>query len=196
MSRTRTYLALATGIYLIVVVLANYLTEQYGMVWVAPELEVLAGTYAAGAALVARDFVQQAATRRWGRAWGALFSVAVVLAAGALTWVLVDPALAVASTVAFLGAELIDLAIFTGVRDRLGFTPAVILSSLIAAPIDTVLFLQLAGFPVTWESILGQFIGKFVWATLVPVAVLYVINARRDRPPATLYDAIRRDLGQ
>ena len=40
------------------------------------------------------------------------------------------------------------------------------------AVVDTLLFLALAGFPVTVVSVSGQLVGKVAWATLLPVLVV------------------------
>jgi hypothetical protein len=54
---------------------------------------------------------------------------------------------------------------------------AVLVSNVVAAPIDTVLFLALAGFGVTVAAVVGQFLAKVVWATLIPLTV-YLIGRR------------------
>jgi uncharacterized PurR-regulated membrane protein YhhQ (DUF165 family) len=37
-------------------------------------------------------------------------------------------------------------------------------SSVVSAPVDTVLFLHIAGFGVTWQAVLGQFLVKTAMA--------------------------------
>ena len=161
-------LAVSFSAHVAAVIGANYLTAHFGLVSVGFGLLVTAGTFAAGFALLARDFVQ-----RYG---GIPWALAGVLVGGAVSWFTATPMLAVASTVAFLGAELVDLAVFTPLRRR-GFFVAALSSNVVSAPIDTVLFLAIAGFPITWQAITGQFIGKVVWATLIPLA-LYVVARR------------------
>ena len=151
------------------IVAANYLTATFGLVPIGFGLLVTAGTFAAGFALIARDWVQTTSGRGW--------AVLAVVVGAALSYVLSTPALAVASGVAFLVSELIDLGVFTRLRTR--FLPAAVLvSSIVAAPVDTVLFLWLAGFPLTWPAVLGQFLVKTALAGIV-AAVL----AARDREP-------------
>lgn len=158
-------LAISLAVYIAVIVAANVMTTRMGLVGVGFGLLVPAGTFAAGFALLARDFVQ----RHGGIPW-----VFAGIAAGAvLSYLMADPFIATASTVAFVGAELVDLAVFTPARLKVGFVGAALASNIVATPVDTVLFLWLAGFPLTWEAIAGQFIGKVVWATAVPL-VLYV----------------------
>lgn len=167
---TRGVLALAA--YIAAIVAANWLTTRYGLVTVAPGLVTTAGTFAAGAAMLLRDVVQDTA----GRAW-VLAGIAI---GAALTWV-TSPALAVASATAFLIAECADMVVYTPLRDR-GWARAVLASNTVGAIVDTLLFLALAGFPVTATTVGGQLVGKLAWATLLPVlAVLTVRQVRRGR---------------
>jgi uncharacterized PurR-regulated membrane protein YhhQ (DUF165 family) len=161
----------ATAIYIAAIVTANIMTEHLGLVPVGFGLLVTAGTFAAGFALLARDFVHEA---------GGLRLVLAAIAIGAaLSWFMATPALAIASTVAFTAAELVDLLVFTPLR-RHGFARAALASNAVSAPVDTVVFLALAGFPLTWPAVLGQLVGKLLWATLVPLA-LYVGGRRAVR---------------
>lgn len=162
MNRRHITTTAAVAAYVIAVVAANWTTSRYGMVTVLPGLATTAGTYAAGAALLARDAVQDAAGR-----WGVLAAIA---AGGALT-ALTSPALAVASTVAFLIAETADMAVYTPLRNR-GWARAVLASNVVGAILDTLTFLWLASFPVAAQSVGGQLAGKLLWATLLPVALV------------------------
>lgn len=159
---------MAFGLYVAAIVAANYLTAHCGLVPAGFGMLVTAGTFAAGFALLARDFVQCAG--------GIRLSLIAVTVGGLLSWWLASPALAVASTVAFVAAELVDLFVFTPLRRR-NFAVAAVVSNVVAAPIDTVLFLHLAGFGVTAEAVAGQFVAKVVWATVIPL-VLYMAGRR------------------
>jgi hypothetical protein len=163
-------LGLSLAGYVLSIILANMLTAQFGLVPAGFGLVVTAGTYAAGFALLFRDFVQ-----RYGRIRWALAAIAV---GGILSALLASPAIALASTVAFLVAELVDLGVFTPLRRRVGFARAVIYSNLVSAPVDTVIFLWLAGFPVTWPAVLGQFLVKMVWATIIPLCIYTTVRHR------------------
>ncbi|MFF3398273.1 VUT family protein [Streptomyces sp. NPDC002659] len=156
---------------------ANVLTARYGLVPVAPGLVTTAGTFAAGAALLLRDVVQDTL----GRA-----AVLCGIAAGAALTFATSPALAVASAVAFLAAEVADMAVYTPLRDR-GWARAVLASNVVGAVVDTLLFLLLAGFPLTAASVGGQLVGKLAWATALPVAaVLTFRQVRRVVPRHSL----------
>jgi hypothetical protein len=86
-------------------------------------------------------------------------------------------------SILFRIAECAEMAVYTPLRDR-GWARAVLASNTIGAVVDTLLFLTLAGFPVTTATVGGQLVGKLAWATLLPVAaVLAVRRARRGRVP-------------
>ena len=145
---------------------ANGLTSAYGLVPVGFGLTATAGTVAAGWTLFARDWVHDAAGRR---------AVLTCIAAGAvLSAVLAGPALAVASAAAFTLSELADLLVYQPLRRR-GFLRAVLASNTVGAPLDTIVFLTLAGFPV-WSALPGQLWVK-AWATLIPVAAVLAARA-------------------
>ena len=131
-----------------------------------------AGTYAAGAALLARDFVHRFGGRRW--------SLGAIGAAAVLSWFMSTPGIAIASVAAFLIAELVDLAVFIAVRRR-GFIRAAFTSNIVAAPLDTFVFLSIAGFPLTVDTMLGQMVGKLLWATTLPLAIYALVRWLHER---------------
>lgn len=149
---------LLTAAYIGVIVAANWMTATFGLVPIGFGLAVTAGTFAAGAALIVRDLLQLEVGRLW-----MLGAIAAGAAVSAFTS---TPALALASGVAFAVAELVDWAVFTPLRRRT-LAGAVVVSSLVAAPVDTVLFLELAGFVVTWQAVAGQVIVKTALALIV-----------------------------
>lgn len=143
--------------FLLCIVAANYTTAHVGLVTLPLGLTVTAGTFFAGAALITRDMLQQATGSG---------TVLIAIAVGAvLSAITASPALAVASGVAFAISELVDWAVFTPLAQR-NVISAVIMSSIVAAPVDTVLFLWLAGFPVTLSTVAGQFVIKTLLAVL------------------------------
>lgn len=129
---------------------ANALTSNFGMIPAGFGLTTTAGTPAAGATFVLRDLVHE----HKGRLWSAgLIGFAAVVTA------FVAPSLALASAATFLAAELLDLGVYEKLRKR-GYMKAVVGSSLVGALLDSWLFLVLAGFPVTWAAVAGQFLVK------------------------------------
>lgn len=156
----------AASAYVAAVYAANWLISTYGFVGVLFGLFGLvapAGVYAAGACLTLRNVVQD----RLGRV--AVFTA--IVAGAALSWVWSSHHLAVASGVTFLVAEMCDMAVYTPLRSRGGWARAVLSGNLVGALIDSLLFLYLAGF-LTWGNFLGQVVGKYLWATIVPVVAV------------------------
>lgn len=172
----RLALAVAVASYASAVLLANWLSTHYGMTQVGFGLTASAGTYAAGAALLSRDYVQ-----RLGGPWFALGAVAAGCVA---SYLLADHFIALASAAAFLLGELLDLGVFSWALRRLTADQATFVSNVVSAPVDSVLFLWLAPAPVfmvTGDAVLGQSVGKLAWATLVPLALLMLAAQRRGR---------------
>jgi uncharacterized PurR-regulated membrane protein YhhQ (DUF165 family) len=166
--------AYALTVYVGAIVAANVLTSHFGLVPVGFGLMVPAGTYAAGFALLARDFLQRAGGVRW-----VFVGIAI---GGLLSWWMASPGLALASVAAFTVAELADLAIYTPTAARRGFVTGALASNTVAAPIDTWVFLTIAGFPLTWQTFVGQLIAKLLWATVVPLIVWVTARALLREP--------------
>jgi len=146
------------------VVAANALTDRFGLVPVGFGLLVTAGTFTAGVALVARDYVHE---------YGGLRAVlATVAAAGVVSWLIADPRIALASTVALVVSELADTMVYAPLRSR-RWRMAVLASSAVGALADTALFLSLAfGLSaLTGQAIGGQLLVK-VGLVAVPVALV------------------------
>lgn len=158
------------AVYMGAIVAANWMTATYGLVPIGFGLKVTAGTFAAGAVLLVRDRLQIVANRWW--------VLGAILGGALLSAVTSTPAIAVASGVAFIVSEMVDWAVFTPLRGR-SLPLAVVVSSVVAAPVDTVLFLYLAGFGVTWQAVLGQFLVKTAMA--LATAALIVAWERRRR---------------
>jgi uncharacterized PurR-regulated membrane protein YhhQ (DUF165 family) len=161
--------ALAFVGYIGSIVIANWMTATFGLVGIGFGLAVTAGTFAAGAALILRDAVQVNAGK-----WAVL---AAIIAGCAVSYFVSDPFIAYASAVAFLVGELVDWAVFTPMRGR-SLPWAVLISSVVSAPVDTVLFLYISGFGVTWQAVLGQFIVKTALAGVVAAWLAWKARAR------------------
>jgi hypothetical protein len=167
------YGVVALTAYTLAIVAANWLTTEYGLVPVGFGLVTTAGTFAAGAALLLRDLVQDTLGRGW--------VIAGIGAGGLLTWA-TSPALAVASATAFLVAECADMAVYTPLRAG-GWARAVLASNAVGAVVDTLVFLWLAGFPITSAVVGGQLVGKLAWATVLPVAAVLAFRVGRRAIP-------------
>lgn len=160
MNNTR-YGVWALTLYVAAVVLANVLTARLGLVPMGFGLVATAGTYAIGGAYLFRDLIQ-----RWlGRAW-----IWVAMLTGAvLSYWLSTPHLAVASGVTFLCAETLAFAVFSPLQRR-GLLRAVFAANAVGVVADTLIFLWLAGFPLTAQVVEGQLLGK--WYVTVGVIAL------------------------
>lgn len=166
MTRTGLLAALTAVTYVGSVLLANVLTERYGLIPVGFGLVATAGTYAAGATLLARNIAQDFV--------GRLLILALMLTGCGLSWWLASPHLATASAISFLLSESTDMGIYSPLRRR-GWSRAVLAASLAGAFVDTLAFLWIAGFPVTRASVEGQMFVKFGVSAVV---VLLAASAR------------------
>lgn len=121
-----------------VVILANWTTAQLGIVhWFG--LTTTAGTWFAGFGFVARDALQETGGWRW---------VVAAIATGAAVSAVFSPRIALASAVAFALSECADWAVYSPLR-RHGRTRAALASNVVGAVVDTVVFLTVAGFPLS-----------------------------------------------
>jgi len=151
--------------YLLCIVAANWATEHYGMVSVGFGLTATAGTWFAGLSFSARDGVQRTSGRWW--------VIAAIVIGAAISW-FVAPSFALASGIAFLVSEAVDMAIYTPLYRRRPYA-AVITSNTVGATLDAWLFLWIAfGSIRFWE---GNVVGK-LW-TVLPVLALMWLWRRR-----------------
>lgn len=151
------------------VLAANWAIERFGFVPVGLGLEAPAGVYLAGATFTLRDLTQDALGRRW---------VLVAIAVGAALSAAVSPGLALASGVAFGLSELVDLAVYTPLRER-GLLRAVAASNAVGLVADSALFLWLAFGSL--DLLGGHVLGK-VWMTVLAVALLAAVRPLRAVP--------------
>lgn len=152
---------------------ANWTTSYLGDVPAGFGLMVTAGTYAAGLALGLRDALHDTGGVQW--------VLGAIVAGAALSLLLGDGWIALASAAAFAVAELLDLAVYAPLRAR-GWRRAVIASNVVGAVVDTFVFLLIAGFPLSAELVGGQLLVKAVWVTAGFLLVAEMV--RRGRPHA------------
>ena len=156
---------------------ANWLASNVGMcvpngpclIGVAPGLMTASGVLMIGIALVLRDLVQ--------RRLGVVVAAVAVFAGAAISAMLAPPALVIASTIAFLVSEYVDLAVYTSLARHL-FVAAVLASSLIGLVIDSILFLWLAYGSL--EFLAGQIVGKMLMIVVSMPFVMW-LNSRDER---------------
>jgi len=155
----------AAALYLGSVVAANWLTVHVGFVPVGLGQDATAGTLAIGAALVVRDVLQDAA--------GRLGVAGLILTAGGLSFLVADRPVAVASLVAFLLSESLDMAVYTPLRRRGRFgsrwwQAAVLTGAVAGSLVDSIAFLTLAfGHHAVLPALPGQLLGKAETALVV-----------------------------
>ncbi|UVF61161.1 membrane protein [Arthrobacter phage Aoka] len=147
---------------------ANVVTTHLGMVPVGFGLVATAGTYFAGLTFILRDALQDTAGKRW--------TIAVIALGAALSFLVADPFIALASAAAFGLAELADLAIYTPLRKH-GYLRAAIASNIAGAFVDTAVFLWIAGFPIA-AAMPGQMVGKLL-VTALAVSAVVLVRAKR-----------------
>jgi len=136
---------------------------------VAPGVMAPSGVLMIGLALVLRDLVQ----RRLGVNW----ALGAIFAGAALSAYIAPPALVIASTVAFLLSELVDMGIYTPLQKR-GLVLAVAASSVVGLLVDSVIFLWLAFGSLEYLS--GQVIGK-AWMVLLALPIVALLRRRDAR---------------
>jgi len=168
------------------VALANVTTSHWGLVPAGLGPLVLAvpfGTYFAGLTFGIRDGLQDCGGMKW--------TLPAIAAGAVLSFALADFQVALASCVAFVVAELVDLFVYTPLRDW-GWRRAVVVSNAVGAVVDTLLFLWLAGFldglgaKAAASAIGGQLLVKAVLTTAAYVAAREAWLRWRGRRSAVL----------
>jgi queuosine precursor transporter len=154
------------------VLAANWAVATFGLVSIGFGLVAPAGTYFAGVALALRDGVQESA--------GVWWAAAAIVVGSALSYVVAGPALAVASAAAFLLSEMLDLAVYTPLR-QWSWVVAVIASGVLGAAVDTWAFLTLAGFPVSGGTFAAQLVAKAVYVMPVGLVLVWAVRRWSDR---------------
>ena len=123
-----------TALYIGSIVLVNWMFTS-----IAPWPTALGDLYLAnvvvGFVFVLRDYAQ----REIGHS-----VLAATAVGGVLTWFMVDPAIAIASITAFMLSEMADWGVYSFLRRPL--SQRILISSLIAVPLDTLAFQYLAGY--------------------------------------------------
>jgi len=164
----------ASAAFVATVYFANWLVNRYGPIRVWPtDLLAPAGVYVVGLAFLLRDTIQRLA--------GQWLALALIAVGTGLTFLFVDHRLAGASAAAFAVSEVLGLAIFLTLGGNVGgpviLGGAVVAASLVAAAIDSVLFLWIAFGNLAFFE--GQFIAKIM---VVALAIPFVFFARRTFP--------------
>lgn len=164
---------LFVALYLASIIVAAWAVVHIGVVPVGLGLMAPAAAYVVGVTMVLRDLAQDQLGPRW------VFAAMVV--ATALS-ALVSPAVALASALAFIASETLDMLVYTPIRRRGKIITAVLASNAVAIVADSTIFLQVAFGDLSFFW--GQTWAKAVSTALV-AALLTLIYARRtDKRPA------------
>lgn len=170
-----------TAAFAATIPLANWLIGNVGTVCVPQGpcllpvgfgLTAPSGVLVIGASLVLRDMVHEA-----GGAKAALLAIGI---GGLLSVLFAAPELLLASVLAFILAELADLAIYAPLRKRRLWL-AVLLSGLAGSVVDSAIFLWIAF--GSFDYIAGQTVGK-MWMTLAALPLLLAYRKNWERNSA------------
>jgi uncharacterized PurR-regulated membrane protein YhhQ (DUF165 family) len=172
--------------------LANWLITHWGTVqfgdgpWLIPvwpaaltesgsTIYAPSGVLAIGVAFTLRDLVQ--------RRLGVRAAVLAILIGAALS-ALLDTSLALASGLAFLASETLDLMVYTPLQRR-NLIAAFVGSNIVGLVVDSIIFLYIAFDSL--ELLKGQVIGK-AWMTLVAIPLVYALREWDRRRGLVDYD--------
>jgi len=180
-----------TAAFAATIPLANWLIGNVGTVCIPNGpcllpvgfgLTAPSGVLVVGASLVLRDLVHEA-----GGAKAALVAIAI---GATLSAFFAAQALVIASVLAFVLAELADLAVYAPLRAKRLWL-AVLLSGLAGSIIDSTVFLWLAFGSL--DFIAGQVVGK-MWMTLFALPFLWLRRSSSPTPNRGCDDAARAAL--
>lgn len=143
-----------TALYVAAIVLVNWMFTAIAP-WATPLGDLYLANIVVGCVFVLRDYAQREIGHR------VLLATA---AGGVLTWFMVDPAIAVASITAFILSESADWGVYSLLRRPL--SQRILISSLIAVPLDTLAFQYLAGY-LTPAAFMTEIASKAVGVILV-----------------------------
>ena len=147
-----------TALYVAAIVAVNWMFTAIAP-WATPLGDLYLANIVVGFVFVLRDYAQ----REIGHS-----VLAATAVGGVLTWFMVDPAIALASITAFILSEMADWGVYSYMRRPL--SQRILVSSLIAVPLDTLAFQYLAGYltPAAFATeIASKAVGVFlVWYLL------------------------------
>ncbi|MEU0213560.1 VUT family protein [Streptomyces sp. NPDC006265] len=158
---------LGAAAYMATIPAANIALHRYGVVSVGFGFMAPAAVFLAGPALILRDVVQWALGRR---------AAIIALVFGVvLSFVAADPAVALASAVAFGVSEAADMAVFSRLAPR--WVRAVFIGGVVGILLDSLLFLSIAFGSL--EFLGGQLVGKLYGVLLGSLVVALRRRAAR-----------------
>jgi len=156
-----------TLLYVVLIVAVNYgftvapmVALPGGEMW--PTISLVVGFI-----FVARDFSQREIGHK---------VIVAMLAAGAISYLMAGPQVAVASVAAFLLSEFADWAVYSFTRRP--FSQRILLSSALGTPLDSIVFLAMIGH-LSATGVLAMTLSKMLGALVV-----WLMVRRRETAPA------------
>jgi uncharacterized PurR-regulated membrane protein YhhQ (DUF165 family) len=143
-----------TALYVAAIVLVNWMFTAIPP-WATPLGDLYLANIVVGFVFVLRDYAQ----REIGHS-----VLAATAVGGVITWFMVDPVIALASITAFVLSESADWGVYSFLRRPL--TQRILISSLIAVPLDTLAFQYLAGY-LTPAAFMTEIASKAVGVIIV-----------------------------
>ena len=141
---------LIAAMYVLVIVVANWSIQKWGIVSIGFGLMAPAGVYFAGLAFSLRDALHEVSDKYW--------IIGAIIVGAIVSYVIEDGGkIAIASGSAFLLSELADFAVYSPLRDR-GKIRALFASNVVGLVADSILFLYLAFGALEFLS--GQVVAK------------------------------------
>jgi uncharacterized PurR-regulated membrane protein YhhQ (DUF165 family) len=166
----------SVGTYVAAIIMVNWLFAPAQLVqgitfWSTPFGDLFLANLVVGFVFVLRDYAQ--------REIGHKVLLATFIA-GIITYFMVDPGIAMASVTAFVLSEMADWAIYSFTRRPL--QSRILISSLVAVPLDTLAFQYLAGY-LTPAAFTTEVLSKALGVAIV----WYLLKLRLDRAPAAVH---------
>ncbi len=164
------------ALYVVSIVLVNWLFAPAQLVpgitvWSTVWGDLYLANVIVGFVFVLRDYAQREIGHK---------VLLATLFAGVVTYFMVDPAIAVASVTAFVLSEMADWAIYSFTKRPL--QSRILISSLVAVPLDTVVFQHLAGY-LTPAAFTTEVLSK----ALGVAVVWYLLKLREGAEPAAVH---------
>jgi uncharacterized PurR-regulated membrane protein YhhQ (DUF165 family) len=158
------------ALYIVTIVIVNW-TFIVIAPWSTPIGDLYIANVIVGVVFVLRDYAQREIGHK---------ILLATLAAGVLTYFIVDPAIAVASIAAFVLSEMADWAIYSFTKRPL--QSRILISSLVSVPLDTLAFQHLAGY-LTPAAFTTEVLSKALGVAIV----WYLLKLRMDRAPVAVH---------
>jgi len=162
-------------LFLAMIPLASYTLLHFGSscpphepciipVWFAPVIYAPSGVLFAGFAFVLRDVLQ--------RLSGLYTSLVAVLIGTIISYLYVEPGIALAGCLAYFSSEISDTVVYS-LLQKYNLVVAVLISASVGLIIDSLVFLRIAFHSYTFLD--GQIIGK-LWMVILSIPFIHLLR--------------------